>query len=392
MTRNNANSHSTKLMVNDALDKLVHTVVDLDQSFSFEKSNHPTCSSTVLPDPSKDTGTSQEVIKEELINWTRSNDPMILDGSPIQSTIGDLGLSGDDTTHPRFPRMEPGLAIRHFIYPERAKKIVKWLKVYQLAHRPKDPYHDFHPKFNGRSDPHHQRFPVGRMDPREVQEYVGDHEKWFKTDYLSFYTHWSKMFLSHYDDQRDYFSFYMASDEMTSMVQWSDESFTDIDDSNINVAKIVASIWKRVHPPSYYLHRQKKIDASKDPTYHGYNTSMFRKKKEAFDNVPQTFSIMKKRVISIIAGDGIHFVCYLAINFGAHFKSGDSTQKKEPSFIAKLDSSYEVRIGMNQFVHWLLAIIYELEVWITDFLNTPPQTLLLRIRCYLRPDVDVREW
>ena len=108
MTRNNANSHSTKLMVNDALDKLVHTVVDLDQSFSFEKSNHPTCSSTVLPDPSKDTGTSQEVIKEELINWTRSNDPMILDAPPIQLTIGDLGLSGDDTTHPRFPLMEPG--------------------------------------------------------------------------------------------------------------------------------------------------------------------------------------------------------------------------------------------------------------------------------------------
>jgi hypothetical protein len=186
MARNNPNSHSTKLMVNESLDKLV------DENYPFEKSNHPICSSTILPNPSKDKVTSPEVIKEELINWTRSNDPMILDAPPIQLTIGDLGLSEDDTTHPRFPLMEPGSAILHFIYPERPKQIVKWLKVYQLADQPKDPYHDFHPKFNARSDSHPQGFPVGRMDPSEVQEYVGDHEKWFKTDYLSFYTHWSK--------------------------------------------------------------------------------------------------------------------------------------------------------------------------------------------------------
>jgi hypothetical protein len=169
------------------------------------------------------------------------------------------------------------------------------------------------------------------------------------------------MFLSHYDDQRDYFSFYMASGEMTSMVQWFDDSFTDINDSNINVAKIVASIWKRVHPPSYYLYRQKKVDASEDLTCHEYNTSTFQKEKEVFDNVSQTFSIMKKWVISIIAGDSTHFVCYLGINFGAHFKCGNSTQnKKEPSFIANVDSSYKVRVGMNQFVHCMLAYLQTL--------------------------------
>jgi hypothetical protein len=52
------------------------------------------------------------------------------------------------------------------------------------------------------------------------------------------------------------------------------------------------------------------------------------------------------------------FICYLAVNFGAHFKEENVTDK-EPTFIANVDSS-SVGEGMNPFVQWLLAVIYKL--------------------------------
>jgi hypothetical protein len=191
---------------------------------------------------------------------------------------------------------------------------------------------------------------------------------------LSFYTHWSQRFVSPYDEGHDCFAFYTASGEMTTMYQWFENSNV-VDNSNLNVEKIVASIWKRMHPPSYFLYRQKKIDASNNPAKHGYNTATFRKMKVVFAGLPQTFSIMKKRVISIIAGDSRHFICYLAINFGAHFKDVTPAADREPSFIANIDSGNGGK-GMDAFVQWLLAVIYELEVWVTKFLNTAPAVVI----------------
>jgi hypothetical protein len=168
----------------------------------------------------------------------------------------------------------------------------------------------------------------------------------------------------------------MAGGETSSMYYWFDESNKDFDDSDVNVAKIVSNIWKRVHPPSYYLFRQMKIDASSDPQHHGYNTGSFRKMKKVFQDVDQTFSIMKKRVISIVVGNNMHFTSFLAVNFGAqHFKEG-SPVGREPSFIANLDSTGGGK-GMNTFVYWLLSVIYELEVWVTEFLNTPPGVVIV---------------
>jgi hypothetical protein len=44
---------------------------------------------------------------------------------------------------------------------------------------------------------------------------------------------------------------------MTSMVEWFNESRSDFDDSDINVAKICSCIWKQIHSQSYLLYRQK---------------------------------------------------------------------------------------------------------------------------------------
>jgi hypothetical protein len=96
--------------------------------------------------------------------------------------------------------------------------------------------------------------------------------------------------------------------------------------------------------------------------------------KTIFCGIPQTFSIMKKRVISIIACEGTHFVCYFAINFGAHFKDGNPAGT-EPSFIANLDS-LGGSTKLDPFVRWLFAVIYEIEVWVTQFLNTPTGVLI----------------
>jgi hypothetical protein len=173
------------------------------------------------------------------------------------------------------------------------------------------------------------------MDEREIEEYRSNTIKWFKSDHLSFYMDWSQMYDSRYNDSHDVFSFFTASGEMTSMVQWFNESRSDFDDSNINVAKICSCIWKRIHPPSYLLYRRKKIEAS--PDQNGYDTASFRKMKVQFDSIPHSFSIMKKRAISIIAGDGSHSISYLAVNFGAHFQEENSTNR-DSTFIANIDS------------------------------------------------------
>jgi hypothetical protein len=123
---------------------------------------------------------------------------------------------------------------------------------------------------------------------------------------MSFYIDWSQMYDSRYDDSHDVFSFFTASGEMTSMVEWLNESRVDFDDSDINVARICPCIWKRIHPPSYLIYRHKKIEASLDQN--GYDTAPFRTMKLRFDSLPHSFSIMKKRAISIIAGDGSHFI------------------------------------------------------------------------------------
>lgn len=81
-------------------------------------------------------------------------------------------------------------------------------------------------------------------------EYLDDPRMWSIIDYLRYYTHWSSMYTMDYSDEHDFFTFDMASGESITMFQWFAKSVTYFDDSDINVAKIVASIWTRVHPLS----------------------------------------------------------------------------------------------------------------------------------------------
>jgi hypothetical protein len=98
--------------------------------------------------------------------------------------------------------------------------------------------------------------------------------------------------------------------------------------------------------------------------------------KLRFDSLPHSFSMMKKRAISIIAGDGSHFISYLAVNFGAHFQEENSTNR-DSTFIANIDSG-NGSVNMHPFIQWLYAVIYELEVWVTQFLNTSALGLIER--------------
>jgi hypothetical protein len=82
-----------------------------------------------------------------------------------------------------------------------------------------------------------------------------------------------------------------------------------------------------------------------------------------FESIPHSFSVMKKHVISIIAGDSSHFISYLAVNFGAHFREDNSTNR-DSTFIANINSS-NGDVDTNLFIQWLLAVIYKLEVWVT---------------------------
>jgi hypothetical protein len=96
--------------------------------------------------------------------------------------------------------------------------------------------------------------------------------------------------------------------------------------------------------------------------------------KEHFDSVPHSFLIMKKPTILIIAGNGVHFISYLILYFGAHFQEEDSTNV-DSAFIANINSGGG-QDNMDPFIQWLLAVIYKLEVWVTQFLNTSVSDLI----------------
>jgi hypothetical protein len=108
------------------------------------------------------------------------------------------------------------------------------------------------------------------------------------------------------------------------------------------------------------------IEAS--PDQNGYAAASFRKMKVHFHSLRHSFFIMKKRAISIIAGDGSHFISYLAVHFGAHFQEENSTNR-DSAYIANIDSG-DGSANMDPFIQWLFAVIYELEVWVIRFLNT----------------------
>jgi hypothetical protein len=79
------------------------------------------------------------------------------------------------------------------------------------------------------------------------------------------------------------------------------------------------------------------IDTSSNPKQNGYNAASFWQMELVFQKLSQTFLIMRTHVISIVVGDNSHFICFLVVNFGAHFKEG-SAADREPSFIANRDS------------------------------------------------------
>ena len=325
-------------------------------------------SSPVEEEPSLPDGVLEiSLASNVLSSFKKSYDPAVLDAPPII-------MSEADQAHVNgVVAFYPTSKIRHCPYFERDWEILPWVPAYGFTDNSKDPFGDFESELLYPQRPpvlHH--FPVGKMDKDEIEEYRSDQKKWYKSDHLSLYTDWSEKYDSRYEDSRDVFSFYTASGEMTTMVEWFNESRADFDNSDINVAKICACIWKRIHPPSFILYRQKKIDAS--PDQNGYDTSSFKRMKGRFEGLPHSFSVMKKRVISIIGGNGSHFVSYMAVNFGSHFRE-DNCPKSCHTFIARIDSG-DGNADMDPFIQWLLAVIYELEVWVTQFLNTSSSSLI----------------
>ncbi len=167
---------------------------------------------------SRDRSPSPEEVFVEDLNLTRSNDPVELDAPPITMTVADQDhIKG-------LVAFYPTSKIRHCTYPERTWEIIPWVKQYNLADNLYDPVGDFHTILSHIKKPVRHRFPVRRMDEREIEEYRSNTIKWFKSDHLSFYTDWSQMYYSSYDDSHDVFSFFTASGEMTSMVQWFNKS------------------------------------------------------------------------------------------------------------------------------------------------------------------------
>jgi hypothetical protein len=84
----------------------------------------------------------------------------------------------------------------------------------------------------------------------------------------------------------------------------------------------------------------------------------------------------------------------LAIKFGAHFQEENSTNR-DSTFIANIDSGDD-SANMDPFIQWLFAVIYELEVWVTQFLNTLALGLierpyLAKIGCKYKRQIQSKE-
>jgi hypothetical protein len=238
------------------------------------------------------------------------------------------------------PKLYPGSMIRTFEYPIREPlppEIIPWSVSEQFIPNVADPYRDFDAVDSGGHQVSPLRFKVGNAAKPEVEDFLKDTTKYLNLDYLNYYTDWSQRCTSNYFDKNDYFPIYFQNGEGTSIYNWFTKVNKDIDDSDNNVNKLVDIIWKRVHPPSYYLFRQRKIAAFRNKRKCAYNTATYRKLRPVFGEISQEFSIMKKRIIGLTVGDGMHFAGYLIVNFGAHFQEGGITEKT-PTFIANCDS------------------------------------------------------
>jgi hypothetical protein len=137
---------------------------------------------------SRDRSPSPEEVFVEDLNLTRSNNPVEFDAPPITMTVADQDhIKG-------LVAFYPTSKICHRTYPERTWEIIPWVKQYNLADNLYDPFDDFHTVLSQIRKPVRHRFPVGRMDEREIEEYRSNTIKWFKGNHLSFYTDWSQMY------------------------------------------------------------------------------------------------------------------------------------------------------------------------------------------------------
>jgi hypothetical protein len=305
---------------------------------------------------------------DETFNFIKSYDP-----NDLNAWNGNMPSTKD--TMFESPTIYPGTRVRTFAYPERDENLCAWVVDWEeedLDGGGSDPYHDFDASRTGGHHVSKLRFQVGQMHKPEVENFIKKTGKYLKLDYLSYYTNWSQRFTSNYSEANDFFPLYFSSGEGTALYDWFNKSYTDTDDSDTAVQKLVDSVWKRIHPPSYYLFRDRKIEAFGKKEECAYNTPTYRRNRLVFGKIPQEFSIMKKRVIGILAGNGRHFASYLVINFGAHFQEGISSEKPR-TFIADCDSMYfgEPDNEMAPFVYFILSVIYELERWIGHFQITP---------------------
>jgi hypothetical protein len=103
---------------------------------------------------SRDRSPSPEEGFLEDLNLTRSNNPVELDGPPITMKVADQDhIKG-------LVAFYPTSKIRHCTYPERTWEIIPWVKEYNLADNPYDPFGDFHTILSHTKEPVRHRFPV----------------------------------------------------------------------------------------------------------------------------------------------------------------------------------------------------------------------------------------
>jgi hypothetical protein len=163
------------------------------------------------------------------------------------------------------PKLYPGSMIHTFKYHKGEPvppKIIPWAVLEQFIPNGADPYNDFDAVESGGHDevsPLH--FKVGCVARGEAGAFLKDDQRWLPLDYLNYYTDWSHRFTSNYFEKNNFFPLYFHNGEGTSIYNRFSKRCRDADDSDNNVNKMVDIIWKRVHPPSYYLFRDRKIAA-----------------------------------------------------------------------------------------------------------------------------------
>jgi hypothetical protein len=214
------------------------------------------------------------------------------------------------------------------------------------------------------------RYPI-RLISNQWAHLAANPRCFLAADHISYYTWWSQRKTCPYDDTTCYFPLSLPAGQQSALYSWFQES-TGISEEPQDIMRLMQYIWRVVHPPSYFMTVEYQFAGS--DFLPGSIDKWYKQYAALFKDVSMDFNIFSKRVISVVVGDGFHWVPYFAFHMGEKvcqpISSSRSGKNRPRSFIAVADS-FDHTIGSPEdlFVVFLFEVIFYLEKYVTKVVN-----------------------